>query len=119
MLTSGRYGNRWADQKLTVSATDVQAKRFVQMLLCTGLLFVLSACVSNTTVRQHPEFQSRKAAVITLVLVPPDVEVIRGSSQRTGEKLPEESIKATQNLSVLLAAELSYRGFNLNCGQAH
>jgi hypothetical protein len=94
------------------------ANRVVQIGLWMAFPFVLFACASFTTVRQHPEFDVRRVAAKTAMLVPLDVVVVRGSSLSTGTQLPEEAAKAGKDLSILVAAELSQRGFEVKSGQA-
>lgn len=95
-----------------------QAQRLVHIGLWTGFVFILFGCASNASVRQHPEFKVRIAAAMTTMLVPPDVVVIRGSSESTGTQLPEEAAKYANNLSNLVAAELSHRRFEVKLGPA-
>jgi hypothetical protein len=78
--------------------------------------FVLFACASFTTVRQHPEFKVRSTSAKTAMLLPPQVEIIFLSSEAT-KQLPEEATKANTDLTNLVAAELSHRGFEVKSGQ--
>jgi len=92
------------------------ARRFMQILLWMGFPFILCSCAANTTVRQHPECKVRFAAAKTAMLVPPESEVVFKSSQGS-TKLPEEAAKAAKDLSALVAAELSQRGFQVKSGE--
>jgi hypothetical protein len=89
-------------------------KRHMQNGLLIVSLFIFFGCASSfTTVRQHPEFKVRSSTASTAMLVPPDVVVIRGSSQSTGTKLPDEEAKAAKDLGVLVSEELTHRGFEV------
>lgn len=95
-----------------------RAQRLIHIGLWTGFVFILFGCASDRTVSQHPEFKVRIAAAMTTMLVPPDVVVIRGSSESTGTQLPEEAAKYANNLSNSVAAELSRHGFEVKLGPA-
>ncbi|MCZ7627394.1 MAG: hypothetical protein M5R38_17950 [Candidatus Methylomirabilis sp.] len=90
-----------------------RANRLIHIGLYSGFLFILFGCASGATVHEHPEFKKRIAAAKTTMLAPPDVVVIRGPSESTGTHLPEEAAKYAKNLSNLVAAELSHRGFEV------
>lgn len=88
----------------------------MRMVLHAGVLFLLFGCASFTAVREHPEFASRRGAIRTAMLVPPTAEVTRRYSDGTDEAMVDPSTRAAKDLNVLVAEELSRRGFEVNSG---
>ncbi len=88
----------------------------MRMVLHAGVLFLLFGCASYTTIREHPEFASRSGAIRTAMLVPPTAEVTRRYSDGSDEALVDPSTRAAKDLSILVAEELSRRGFGVKSG---
>ncbi|MGH8523022.1 MAG: hypothetical protein ACREXY_02020 [Gammaproteobacteria bacterium] len=88
----------------------------MRMVLHAGVLVLLFGCASYTTVREHPEFASRRGAIRTAMLVLPTAEVTRRYSDGSDEALVDPSMRAAKDLSVLVAEELSRRGFEVKSG---
>jgi len=96
-----------------ISVMNSYSKRLAQIGVQMTLLFLLIACVAYTTIRQHPDFKGRIAKTKTVMILTPDVEIIRGSSIDTGIQLPEEAKQLTGDLSLHLGVELSHYGFEV------
>lgn len=71
---------------------------------------LLAACADTTRVRQDPQFASRRAAISTVAVLPPNVQF----SLRVGdasEKLVEASHRIATELGPLVVTRLEQKGF--------
>ncbi len=74
-------------------------------------LVLLSAC--KTTIRQHPEFQSRIAHISEVGIMPPEISIVSIVFKGDNERLPEREQSVARNLPRLLVRYLGEHDFTV------
>ena len=85
-------------------------------LLGATLLPIFIAC-AGPKFTQHPDFKTRIGLIQTVGVVRPDSNVIRKKWGGFQEPMPEESARVKQELTALVASELTRRGFEVKTWQ--
>jgi hypothetical protein len=79
--------------------------------LCSSVLCVLlTACAAQTTVRQHADFATRRAAIQSVAVLPPDISAVLLVFKGDNQPLTAEVEKVSRDLPVSLKQELTIRG---------
>lgn len=76
----------------------------------TAVLVMLAGC--TTTVRQHPEFETRRGEIRRVAVLPTEVTVVRDVLKGQDERLRELECSIAEQISRALVLELSYLGFD-------
>ena len=85
-------------------------------LLGATLLLIFSAC-AGPKFTQHSDFDARIELIKTVGVVRPNVNVIRKKWGGVRELLPKEAARVENELTVLVANELTRRGFEVKTSQ--
>lgn len=93
-----------------------QARFRLQTALLGATLLALFAC-AGPKFTQHPDFKTRIGLIQTVGVVRPDSNVIRKKWGGSQESLGEESVRVKKELTVLVASELTRRGFEVKTWQ--
>src|SRR5215472_3444105 len=79
--------------------------------LAIALAFSAGACAPRTTVRQHPEFETRRRQIASVGIVPTTAIFKLLTFKGDNQPLVEDEKSAREALSQLLAGSLKSRGF--------
>lgn len=81
------------------------------LALISGFSILTFACATRISVREHPEFATRKASIANILVVPPLVEIRRRVASGEIETLKDEAERVANDLTGIVINEFSTRGF--------
>ena len=89
----------------------------LHVMLAAGILIALHGCTPQTaTENQDLEFKSRSAAIKAVIVIGPDVQIVRRETGGQEVKLTDYNMRVSAELVELIANAFSQRGFEAKGG---